>query len=56
LVTEVQPLIDYIDSMADFWIGSAPVEELRAHFEDVIARDGAFRIDKHAGVFTAVPR
>lgn len=56
VVTEVQPLIDYIDSMADFWIGSAPVDELREHFAEVIAQQGAFRIDKHAGLFTAVPR
>lgn len=55
-VTEPQPILDYIRSMASYWHGARPEDEVRREIEAVIEREGAFRIDKNAGVFTAVRR
>jgi ubiquinone/menaquinone biosynthesis C-methylase UbiE len=55
-VTEAQPVVDYIASMATFWNGSRPQDEIRSEIEAVIEREGVFRIDKEAGLFTGVPR
>ena len=53
VVTDAEPVLAYIGSMADFWTGVAPIDELRTQIQDVIHRDGGFRIDKRAGLFTA---
>ena len=53
VVTEAQPIVDYISSMADFWVGTAREDEIKEQVARVIADEGAFRIDKRVGLFTA---
>jgi SAM-dependent methyltransferase len=55
-VTEVEPIVDYIRSMSDFWIGARSEDEMRRDIEAVIENEGIFRIEKDAGIFTAVRR
>ncbi len=55
-VTEAAPVIEYIRSMATFWIGRRPEGDLRRDVESVIEREGVFHIDKDAGIFTATKR
>jgi SAM-dependent methyltransferase len=55
-VTEAEPILAYIRSMADFWIGVSPEDDLRTQIDSVIERDGVFRIEKDVGLFVAVRR
>jgi SAM-dependent methyltransferase len=55
-VTEAEPVIDYIASM----VRETPLDEraraaARARVEQAIAREGAFRVRKDAGVLIATP-
>jgi SAM-dependent methyltransferase len=54
-VTEAEPVIDYIRSMGSFWrVGSDDaLETMRGRVQDAIDRDGAFRVQKDAGLISA---
>jgi SAM-dependent methyltransferase len=54
VVTEVEPVVDYVNSMQAFVTSGdlGPVlDELRRRVAEVIERDGAFRVHTHAGCF-----
>jgi ubiquinone/menaquinone biosynthesis C-methylase UbiE len=53
-VTDAEAVVAYVRSMATFWRGAQSEEDLREHVESVIEREGVFRIDKDAGLITAV--
>lgn len=53
-VTETEPLLAYIRSTwSEDEVAGEPEAAMRAHVDACIARDGAFRIAKSAGVFVA---
>jgi len=55
LVTEVQPVLDYVNSMRAFVSSDedlgAVLEELGRRTAEIIDRDGVFRVHTHAGCF-----
>jgi SAM-dependent methyltransferase len=53
LVTDVQPVVDYVGSMRAFITGDqdAVLDDLRRRAAGVIDRDGVFRVHTHAGCF-----
>jgi SAM-dependent methyltransferase len=53
LVTDVQPVVDYVSSMRAFITGDqdAVLDDLRRRAAGVIDRDGVFRVHTHAGCF-----
>ena len=54
VVTQPEPLMDYIASMSTARsFDASALATVRAHVESVIAAEGAFRITKNSGLFTA---
>lgn len=52
-VTEVEPMVDYFLSLALPIITSEHVEKFTEAVREIIAKDGAFFIHKHTGLFIA---
>jgi ubiquinone/menaquinone biosynthesis C-methylase UbiE len=53
VVTSVQPLIDYIQSYPDRDIDAQLVAKLKTYLSQILERDGAIRIIKQTGLFSA---
>jgi SAM-dependent methyltransferase len=53
LVTDVQPVVDYVASMRAFVTGDqeAVLDDVRRRAAAIIERDGVFRVHTHAGCF-----